>query len=58
MASHSVIIAWEIPWTEELGCLKELDTIEANEHSPNLPLTDVNDNSCFGSVAKLCLIVL
>ena len=36
MASHSVTIAWENPWTEELGGLKDLDTIEANEHSPNL----------------------
>ena len=36
MASHSVTIAWENQWTEELGGLKDLDTIEANEHSPNL----------------------
>ena len=33
MASHSSILAWEIPWTEERGGLqswghKELDTIE------------------------------
>ena len=33
MATHSSILAWEIPWTEEpgglqsMGC-KELDTIE------------------------------
>ena len=33
MAAHSSILAWEIPWTEELGGLglwglKELDTTE------------------------------
>ena len=34
MATHSSILAWEIPWTEETGGLwgyKELDT---TEHSP------------------------
>ena len=32
MATHSSILAWEIPWTEEPGSpwgLKELDTTEA-----------------------------
>ena len=39
MATHSSILAWEIPWTEEPGGLhstqshKELDTIEVTEHS-------------------------
>ena len=39
MATHSSILAWEIPWTEESGGLhstqshKELDTIEETEHS-------------------------
>ena len=33
MAPHSSILAWRIPWTEELGrlqpwCRKELDTTE------------------------------
>jgi len=38
MATHSSILAWRIPWTEELssyspwGC-KESDTIEATEHA-------------------------
>ena len=27
MATHSSILAWKIPWTEEPGC-KELDTTE------------------------------
>ena len=27
MATHSSILAWRIPWTEELG--KELDTTES-----------------------------
>ena len=38
MATHTSILAWRIPWTEEhdrlqsIG-LKELDTTEATEHS-------------------------
>ena len=32
MAIHSSILAWRIPWTEEIGCYplgcKELDTTE------------------------------
>ena len=39
MATHSSILAWRIPWTEEPGRLqsighKESDTTEATEHSP------------------------
>ena len=35
MATHSSVLAWRIPWTEELGGLqsrgcKELDMTEAN----------------------------
>ena len=29
MATHSSMLAWRIPWTEELGGLQELDTTEA-----------------------------
>ena len=37
MATHSSILAWRIPWTEESGGLqfigrKELDTTEATGH--------------------------
>ena len=28
MATHSFILAWEIPWTEELWGYEELDTTE------------------------------
>ena len=40
MATHSSILVWEIPWTEELEgyspyCQKELDTTEVlNTHAP------------------------
>ena len=39
MTSHSSILAWRIPWTEEPGRLqfmgsKESDTTEATEHAP------------------------
>ena len=38
MATHSSILAWRIPWTEELGGYrpqgyKELDTTEATQHA-------------------------
>ena len=38
MVTHSNILAWEIPWTEEPGWLqskghKELDTAESTEHT-------------------------
>ena len=38
MATHSSILAWRIPWTEEPGGLqsvghKESDTTEATEHT-------------------------
>ena len=38
MATHSSILAWRIPWTEELegyspGGHKESDTTEATEHA-------------------------
>ena len=29
MATHSSMLAWRIPWTEDLGGLQELDTTEA-----------------------------
>ena len=31
MATHSSILAWEIPWTEEPGGSKKSDTTEATE---------------------------
>ena len=30
MATHSGILAWEIPWTEEPGGLKSMDLKEPN----------------------------
>ena len=30
MATHSSILAWEIPWTEEPGGLKSMDLKEPN----------------------------
>ena len=41
MATHSHILAWEIPWTEEPGGLQsvgfqESKTIEATEHHTSL----------------------
>ena len=41
MATHSGILAWRIPWTEELGGLQsmglqESDTTEATKHSEHI----------------------
>ena len=41
MATHSSILAWRIPWTEEPGRLQstggqKLDMTEATEHSTNI----------------------
>ena len=36
MATHSSVLAWRIPWTEEPGspwCCRESDMIEATEHT-------------------------
>ena len=33
MATHSRILAWRIPWTEELGGVAELDTTEETQHA-------------------------
>ena len=43
MATHSSILAWRIPWTEESGGLQsigsqELDMTEATEHAHTLML--------------------
>ena len=44
LATHSNILAWEIPWTEEPGCLQSMGSqrvnkIEATVHSTgNKPL--------------------
>ena len=48
MATHSNILAWRIPWTEEPGGLeenpRELDTTEATEHTHNDH--QISCNSC------------
>ena len=28
MGTHSSILAWRIPWTEEIGCLQSMDLQE------------------------------
>ena len=47
MATHSSILAWRIPWTEELGGLqstdcKELDTTEQLHFHFTLQRNDLN----------------
>ena len=41
MATHSSLLAWRIPWTEEPGGLQsmgsqELNTSEGTEHAPSI----------------------
>ena len=63
MATHSSILAWEIPWTEELGGLqstghKQLDSTEQLTFSFRLVAHTyrcVHDQ--FSSVTQLCLIL-
>ena len=33
MTTHSSILAWRIPWTEEPGSCKELDTTKVTEYA-------------------------
>ena len=43
MATHSIILAWEIPWTEEAGRLQSME-------SQNLDRTEqLNNNQHFSS---------
>ena len=43
MATHSSILAWEIPWTEKPGGLKSMGSqrvgydLAANQHYPVMP---------------------
>ena len=39
MAIHSSILAWKIPWTEELG---RLDSLDHKELDTTEPLSNVN----------------
>ena len=50
--THSSVLAWKIPWTEELGELqsigrKELDTTEGTEHNTALsnPFQEAPDST-------------
>ena len=60
MATHSNILAWRIPWTEEPGGLqsmqyKELDTTEMTKHNVVINFRGKNSNcllpKCFLSTA-------
>ena len=47
MANHSSVLAWEIPWSEELGCLQsmwllESDTTKVTEHQHLLRIEILN----------------
>ena len=50
MATHSSILAWKIPWTEEPGrlrpwCLKELDTTEQlHFHIPQCKIKSLKES--------------
>ena len=62
MATHSSILAWKIPWTEEPGKLQSIgwqksDTTEATEHTHtqgNLCVTFWESVRLFSKVAVLC----
>ena len=41
MATHSSILAWEIPWTEELGGLQSMELQRVGHNLVNKPTTTV-----------------
>ena len=60
MATHSSILAWEIPWTEEPGGLQSMgsqriryDLATEQQHCETLAKQNEGD-CCFTVVAKLC----
>ena len=60
MATHSSILAWRIPWMEELGGLqstgrKELDTTE-RLHFTSLSILGVAQAASVASASKACLV--
>ena len=55
MATHSSILSWRIPWTEELGGLqstgrKELDTTERLHFHFRRIKRQANNTATFGNV--------
>ena len=44
MATHSRILAWKIPWTEEPGRLQSMGSQRVREHTRSLPITKVSSN--------------
>ena len=48
MATHSSILAWRIPWTEEPGGCKESDMTEANKHTCSQSVCASLSNSSLG----------
>ena len=67
MATHSSILAWEIPWTEEPGGLQFLrsqrvrhDCVTAHTHTHSLPLSHTHTLSVYNlsqyeSFSYVCL---
>ena len=60
MATHSIVLAWRIPWTEEpgglqsIGC-KESDTTEVTEH--NIRVAEQYDIPIYIFLSKLYTII-
>ena len=46
MATHSSILAWRIPWTEELGGLQSMGRKESDMTSLSLSVSLVNGDGC------------
>ena len=52
MATHSSILAWEMPWTEEPGRLQSMRLPSGVQ--PFLPLKKRNENSALLGAVSLC----
>ena len=46
MATHSNILAWRIPWTEELGGLQSIGSPGVGHDCSDLARTQDDDNHC------------
>ena len=52
MATHSNIVAWKIPWTEEPGGLQSMGLKESDTNEPDFIKWDFTEYHFFGTLAS------
>ena len=55
MKTHSSILAWEMPWTEELGRLQSMGSQKVGQHNLATKQQQTWQSNQFSSVAQSCL---